>query len=368
MILALFAACAAIGMSQAVSDESTLRAWLLTSAQSPTCEQLSHAVMTLDLEYPAQLNRAQLSELAKRVDGHPDHLDHAQFVMETRRASQGPDVIRQDLYWMAAGTWRLNRTYGPWADPAIRFIDTCVHPDRAWRLGPEQLTIIDPKAGYPSDRNFPALEDAIRRDLEAIIDGRLHFRGRTPLAKVSVRQAEWSATFAGDGLEFEYAGTAVQSPGETPRFEVARWKLLKHPDPAFVGEAEKYDDWRYDSTLQRYIAHQITFIAANGRVEHSTKVVATRPLSDEEFSSVSAIPVIGESEPLRGTPRITRVFDLRPGTLQVTFPTDPSRPPVQLPDLYQRTQLMQWIGWMSVVLLAGLLLWIRARTARVRNA
>ncbi|MCG3122840.1 MAG: hypothetical protein GIKADHBN_01243 [Phycisphaerales bacterium] len=345
----------------AADDRESLTLWLTElAARGP--ERPANVVYEFDIAYPSQLSSSELALLGARVRGHPDHPELSVYEAESRRAKSGPDIKPNVLYWREEGAWRLNVGYGDGFDPAIRFVDTCVRPDRAWRLIPEQLTLIDPASGYPADRNYAANEATFLRDVDAILDGGM--RRRLPGAAVKAASAEgdrWNASFVIDGREFEYSGTLVRGQTGGVRFQPHRFKILTHADPEFIGQHELYEQWRWDEILGQSVATHVTFVRPSGTIDHEVMLKSIRRLGDDEFDRVTAIPEVGSTEPIRGDLRITRVFDLRPAAMEVRFPQDSTRAAMPLSTGAREDGIMRVIGWCAAATIVGILAWLRVR-------
>ncbi|HLO39833.1 MAG TPA: hypothetical protein VK176_02330 [Phycisphaerales bacterium] len=345
------------------ASQDALAAWLRDVGERGP-HRPADLVYEIRIEEPAQRTPQDVRALAAAVKDKPDHPLRDEVRAEERRLAEGPDITDVVIFWNQEGSWRYNITLGPWADAAIRFIDTCVRPDSAWRLTPEQLAIVDPPSGYPPGRDYAANQGTFLNYVDAMLDGSLSRRvSGMKLEEASVINGAWTARFSRDGRVIEYSGMIVQDPRAGGIFEPHSWKVVSHPEREFVGEMEHYERWAFDEAIGQRVAHTVRFVRSDGAPSRTVTLAGARRLGRDEFHRISRIPEPGEKDPIRGDVRITRVFDVRPGAMEVRFPQDDVRPSMPLSPAATGSRSSQVAGAIAACAIVAALVWLRLRRA-----
>ncbi|MCC6426442.1 MAG: hypothetical protein IT435_06440 [Phycisphaerales bacterium] len=341
-------------------DRGKFVEWLFAISQKEPLRP-TDVIYDIVIAEPVQLSASELRSLEASIAGRPDHPSREQLKTEQRRAIHGPDATGMTVFWSREGAWRSN-VLREWVDPKIRFLDTCVRPDRAWRLTPEQLAIVDPASGYPPGRDYASNEATILHDIDGMLDGSMsrRLRGMT-IEQTSLRENTWTARASRDGRIFEYSGTVTSGSNGSPLFEPQLWRIAAHPDKTFVGQSERYEQWEFNEATGRRLAHRVVFVRADGAVERTSTLSGVRRMTQAEFDQLTAIPEIGVPDPVRGEVRIAKVFDLRPNVHAIKFPLEPNREPMPLPGQGQRVNNLQTVGIVLACLIVAVLVWLRVR-------
>jgi len=301
--------------------------------------------------YPAT-SAAQVAALEREVAGKPDHPLHGQLETAKRRLEK-PDEIVVHVHWESPVSWRLSTTY-KYEDKELPYADFAVTADGAWALTAQQLTIVDPKS-FPPNQDYLSLVTEFETVAQDILFGGLSLPKRLGLTRgpVVMNGDKWECTFSNPDRTYTFRGTWDETAA---RGFVTSYRLVRGPDPAFVGTERVMSGWARHGDL--WIAADAIEHRPDGRPTASTKFVSIRPLTKSDFQTATATPKVDGADVLRGPVTVARVYDLRPGRMEASFPTDPERAPVSLEEPGETTSLRR-AGWVTagvlVLVFAGLI-------------
>lgn len=291
----------------AQADDAALRRWAEAQlARRPFYESFAPFKAVIELEYPAQMTDSEFAELAKRVEGKPEHPDRPRFEVEQRRRTQGPDRRRMTMWYGGPRQWRVNHDDLFQHDPELppTSYDIAEDGEIHWHNVPVpgqrhiQLSRIDDPPVQPRVSVIPADRLAMQYLLDAI-DGPLVDRYAIPM---SLRQASATQDGVACVVAAEGGHDSIEASGrwavptESVLFEV----LLRRSSQAPLdGLRKKVSGWADHPELGKTIASQIE-TSKGGRVLERASIVSVERADSKVIRQVSRIPDPSHPDVIRG--------------------------------------------------------------------
>lgn len=257
---------------------------------------------------------SEFQQLRDAVKGHPDHPAKHELEAYERHRSGTPTVQPCVLWIQGEGNWRYDTDLVDFG----MYLDTVVTPRHAWRMSNVQLTIVDPRYGYPSSDDYSAQEAVFWPELGLMMYGGMT-AGRGGVLQPQllaldesvwrVRATELSSTSGKPVLSLEYSGHWDSNAGRG--FVDAVKMELNAAHPASVGTRHLFKDWQYEPTIDRWVARRVEEYRPNGREER--RLIFDGVSSDEprRFAEVIRIPETDHPDPVRGKTTFRSIQDYR---------------------------------------------------------
>lgn len=311
----------------------------------------------------------EIAEWEQRLALTPDHPEHAALRIERYRVERGPDIIEYQVWWMGPDSFRLCQTQ-PRSDPAARYQDTTITSRAVWQLGSTasggQLAVLEPGAPFPAERAyFGATGSSAGAWLSRFTSG--SFSALT-LANGAPAGAEWSGENLIGRIRLP-SGFIVRVSGilgtGSPAYRVR--ELSSTPPDARVPTLRlRFHDWIPEPALDgALVARRVERLDAEGRVVELLELTSVRPINNEEFERVTAIPAHDGEDPIRGASTYTSIFDYRPGAHTFTsISADGTTTTIPLATAREGWPGMRALGWIVAAIMVACLLWVRIHRAR----
>ena len=309
-----------------------------------------------DLLWHASLTDGELAALIAEVGKKPDHPKRRVMEAEQRRRAKGPDAIQRRLYYLDERRWRMNETNVT----DSFFVDIASTPGLVWALGPVSLTLQDPDAPPPPNRDYVRTAEKYTLELRRFAWSGL---GPVPYEEVRLLRAKlsgsgWIGQLAAYEKEFALEGVVV---GDRLRIESSQQDRAD-AGSAMFGLIERYSDFKEAAGFPFPVAHRVRGFSAGERVQVAYVLRSVSPLSEDEFSVLSRVPEPGVADAVRGDVKFTSIVDFRRGAESITTKTPDGERVEAIPSAQlgrPASNSLRQVGWWSVAGIIAVLVGIR---------
>ena len=243
------------------------------------------------------------------------------------------------------------------------------HITAVWQLGVQRagsVAVLEPGAPFPAERAyFGATGSSAGAWLSRFTSG--SFSALT-LANGAPAGAEWSGENLIGRIRLP-SGFIVRVSGilgtGSPAYRVR--ELSSTPPDARVPTLRlRFHDWIPEPALDgALVARRVERLDAEGRVVELLELTSVRPINNEEFERVTAIPAHDGEDPIRGASTYTSIFDYRPGAHTFTsISADGTTTTIPLATAREGWPGMRALGWIVAAIMVACLLWVRIHRAR----
>lgn len=383
------AACAVTGMSVGsafASVQGALNALWQRAADPAGGITAQFEYRTEDLDVPPPDRLEALRREVAGAPADPRRLDLVRY--ESILADRWPPTRRR--VWLTPGAMRLSedmnqlntddlgKSFAPGDFPIHpTWDDVGILGDTGWRLGRQQLTIVDSQREGRSSYGTANEQSMVQRDLGLFLTGGLQvarvlydMEPGEPTGPPDHVRIVAGRDVPGGPIEFTWTGRYDE---QADALTIQTMKITKaDPAPEQLGESWQFDDWVEDKSLGTRRATSVTEHGPDGRPKERWTWVATHPVEAAQVKRLARVPDLAAPDPIRGTPTFTaiqnrsgrddvysRVSDTRHATREV------SRKPILQPAGVLGGASLRYIGWGSAITLIVLIVWrvCRGRTA-----
>ncbi|HLO40941.1 MAG TPA: hypothetical protein VK176_07960 [Phycisphaerales bacterium] len=307
----------------AIADSrEKLEAWLRSQRELNPFSAFENTVLTFTRKTPPQMSAAALNEMRAQIARFPDHPSHADVQAEEYRQRDGGTIVQCQAFFCSSGNWRICET-NTWENDNLRYVDTCLRSDRAWRLIPTQLRIVDPRSGFPENSDYSRLEVEYARTLHCVLNGGIWLWADAGIVSIGLGDGQWTVRIGTDEREVEFTGSWMVREGQT-HFLTGTRRITRNPIEEYVGQTETFSGWKWNDQIARPLASQIEVRRSDNRVERVIVLQEIRPLPADEFEQVTRTPQVGAPDAIRGPATYTSVWDHRPDVGRITYPGSPA--------------------------------------------
>jgi hypothetical protein len=348
-----------LASTHAIADSrEKLEAWINAQRELNPIAAFENSVLTLARKTPPQMSATALNELRAQIAKFPDHPSRADVQAEEYRQRDGGTIVECQVFLRSAGNWRISET-NTWEKSDLRYVDTCLTSDHAWRLIPTQLRVVDPKSGFPENSDYRRLEGEYARTLHCLLNGGIWLLADARVISTHVADGKWSARIGTDEREVDFSGSWIVHEGQT-HFVTSSRRITRNPIEDYVGQTENYSGWKWNEQIARPLATQIEIRKSDNRVERVITLKDVRSLPADEFERVTITPEVGVSDAIRGPATYTSVWDHRPDVGRISYPGSPELTE-RIPDHTTRSRQASIWGWILAAAIAIALVIIRVR-------
>lgn len=352
-------ACSLSTRAVAAEDTAALTRWIQDEIRGrSSLDEQRELFIKMKLTMPNLLKPAEIEKLQKEIASKPDHPGNRQLVNELRKQANGADVITYSVWWKDAKSSRVNSDSN--SPERFPFNDVTVTPNLAWQLNSSQLTVVDPREGWPAGYPLEAFTNTIR-NLFHELAGSL---GRGKDMQVEVKNVRlngdaWSALLDQKGYAVQFKGTW---DAKNKRGFVSECEVTKSEEPDSVGSKFAFEAWKETLIPGLWVSSKVTEFGPNGRVISIAEIPEVRALESGDFDRVSQLPDASGSDPLRGTVTVSTVKDYRPGIGTETYPKQVGSVPKILENTPRENGRLQTMGWVFLGVLVVGLVGLRVRS------
>ncbi|MDQ7012305.1 MAG: hypothetical protein Q9O74_00240 [Planctomycetota bacterium] len=360
---------APVSAAQAQSvDRETVEAWLRAEWANAADAQLPPDIV---LEYVVDVvevpTAAEIRALRAEVRNRPDHPMRQDLEIYERRLAHGPDRTVHKVWYSSEDQWRLSQSLEYTGDEG-GYWDTARSGALVWGMSKQQLTLVDAEHEAEVKRRFAERgTEVIRSVWNSLVFGNFAFgwfQESTPTL-ISIQNDVWIAQAVNSGgVIGEWRGRWDSAAGRGFVTSVA-FIGKTNGEPSSASEWY-FEDWSYNRDVGVWIAAR-----AAKQLDHrpmkSTRYLGAERVSDEVVRRAISIPDIAGEDPVRGVVTISKVSDLRTGRDEVQWldesqnllyaETSSAKP--------RASNTLRWIGWATLVVMVGALLWVRVGRSSV---
>ncbi len=347
-------------VADAAIDKAQVSAWLQEQIDGQFgLEKYPNLYFRLTVTMPPQWSAAELAAVQKEVEGKPDHPKRFELQAEILRVKNNGERTIYTVWRNDANNWRVNSDSPE--QPDIRFNDVYAGPDLAWQMNPRQLTVIDPREGWPHEYE---LNTYLNAPLKYFLDLSAGGLARPKVAEarlkdVSLQGTSWSCIVEQPNYALRVAGTWNEQLQRGFVSDTTVVKSTRQPDS--VGRKRTFGTWNESSIPGLWIASKVTESNSNGRVFSEAQVEEIRPQKGNELAGLKQLPDPAGSDPIRGQITFFNVRDYRPGVGKETYPRHVGAAPTVLEINPKETDRLRTVGWVVLGLLVVGLIGYRVR-------
>lgn len=314
----------------------------------------------------ATMTPAEIDELARAVEGHPDHPDRLRLSIEQRRA-KAPDVIDFQVWLDGRGRWRYNRT-----DHGQSFwVDITIDRNLGWSLTQDSLMVVD-NSRPPENRDLASTGGELATLLRTLMQGDMGAAEATLTVQSppqsSATRARFDTRFSND-LVRRY-DLERSSPGN-PWLPIG-WEVLECPSaPSSVGTSKVFTGWHLEPEINGWIAQRVDKRDPSHRTVETIELLSVARPSESDFAAALALPTPVSTDVARGPSTIRSVFDYRPDhgvILSIGQDGTTRRPVPGLAEAGRISSTWRLVGWILAAILAATLMTLRLIVRRRRLA
>lgn len=341
-----------------------MQAWF-DRATAEAAEALSFEGVRLEyqVEHHAVPSAAELDRLRKVVRDHPDHPDRLTLAGYENRLKQGPDRIRYTLWFWGEGAWRQN-----YDDDSGLWFDTARTPRNCWRLGADQLTLLDFSAPPPAGFDLDSEEQSLVSSIKFLLHGGLHLIASMRLKPRPLQDIPGGWEVRADGAMESVLLFRGSWDGEIGRVQ----QLVLERAPAALseqGKRWKFDGWESNHLLGKPVARQVDELSQRGDLLVRTRLLGTHAEPTTRLDELSRTPDFDGADPIRGVLTVRAVSDYRESSPLHSLVTADGLQAVVPPGEARTTwsSRLRWLGWSILALLGVMFTWIRMNRRAVRR-
>lgn len=275
--------------------------------------EVVHEVWALDA------GEEELAELARVVEGKPDHPRQKEYKKLFRQVNLGPERWTYRIWFSDESGWRVSTDT---TDPFVYFLymDVATDGRLIWVLRDQTLSIFDSRA-MPSDSDYSRDIQQLDRLVSRFFTNGLYF-GRLDLEPDSstlingVWRAEASNSAAGRRRQFQ---GQLGPDGASIVLDTAIDSGSGAPDPS--GQRFVYSDWSENELAGMQVPSVVSNYASSGRLSNRWTLKTFRRATPSEIASLVALPdPVGGRDEVRNLGDVIEVRDARPGRGVTTTP------------------------------------------------
>lgn len=294
LALALFAAPSAWGRPTFEQVNAWLEREFDASVRFPA---LSDVLFEYTVEQHHHVDPAELEALRRDAASVLDNAKSLQLRLLERKAA-GPSIETRRAWIVDATTWRVNSDFVD--HPVLRFSDLVLTKSIAWSSTHGELVLMDPRRGFPPDRDMSQaaflIQEPINRLLFGGIDRIPQGRAEPGLSRIN-----------GPELVLEIPPSA-RMPGHRA---VVRAKWDKDAERGFVNEVLIHpvdaggegptariipSGWRYRPELSAWAAESVEMYRADGLLDRVVHLDAASRLERRDIERILRPPEDGRDE------------------------------------------------------------------------
>jgi hypothetical protein len=307
MSLSMLLVCLCPSRAAAQADDWDPRAWAEAALTSPPFyKTIGPFKAVLEFEYPPFLSDREFEQVAKEIEGKPEHPKRFGYETELRRRRDGPDRKRMTIWYGGEGKWRVNHDDLFESHPGFRAsYDVGNTEGLHWHYVPVkgqrhmQISRIDDPPVQPR-LSIIAADRIAFISLCWMIDGPFvdNYAISMHVTSAKSRHAtiDWIIE-SDEGVGFSVRGRKGSSSDQI-RFETITHRSPNNP---FDGHTFTIVDWQSHDFLSRVIGHRAE--SSNGRTPYEfITLVSIEPVDQSDIESVTAVPTATGEDPVRGTP------------------------------------------------------------------
>jgi hypothetical protein len=341
-----------------------MQAWFdRATAEATVALSFEGVRLEYQVEHHAVPSAAELDRLRRAVRDHPDHPARLTLSGYERRIKQGPDQIRYTLWFWSEGNWRQN-----YDDGSGLWFDTARTRRSCWRLGTDQLTLLDFGASPPPGFDLGSEEQTLVDSLRFLLHGGLHL-----IASMQLKPRPLQPIPDGWEVRADGAMESVLLFRGTWDGEIGRVRqLVLERAPSAVSEQGKrwvFDGWESNQLLGKPIAQQIDEFSPRSELLVRTRLLGTHAERKTRLDELSRTPSFDGSDPIRGALTVRAVSDYREASpLHSLVTADGLQsvlPPGEVRVVW--SSRLRWLGWAILALLGVMFIWIRMNRRAVRR-
>lgn len=312
----------------------------------------------------------EISELEKKVKGHPEHPDLIRLKDMQRRLRDPSPYAVENSMWRLNGRWRWNTT-----EANNAFFDSAWDKDHAWQLHPDFVRILDPRRAATSPFRIDLFVGTLMNDSAAFINGDLG-------SFVEMMTASFAPKRSNDGKSWVAKVENTDSSGAVNSLDakgtwdpVAGWGTIEQvrwvsrpKEGQTQGEIRELRGWRFSPQLHLGMASDSRELDLDGTMKKRYTLIEAVGFSESEFDRLLQIPTADTPDPSRGQLTFSRIEDY--SSLEPVVRDRDGKPAgATAPMVAARSAVshMRWAGWAvgaSVVLIIVVLrITIRRRMA-----
>lgn len=268
--------------------------------------EVVHEVWALDA------GRGELAELARIVEGKPDHPRQEEYNKLLRQVSFGPESWTYRIWHSNETGWRVSIDT---TDPFMyfKYMDVASNGRSIWVLRDQVLSIFDPSS-MPLDSDYSQDIQQFDRFISRFFTSGLYF-GRLGLRPDSsvLSDGAWRAEASNSdlGRRRQFQGT-LSADGTSILLSTVIDSGSGSPDPG--GQRFLYENWVENELAGIRVPSVVSNQASSGRPLNRWTLKAFRRASPLEIGSMVALPdPIAGHDKLRDISRVVEVRDARPG-------------------------------------------------------
>ncbi|MEZ6242244.1 MAG: hypothetical protein R3B57_04305 [Phycisphaerales bacterium] len=317
------------------------------------------------VEQYAELSEDELRELARVVEGKPEHPLRSKLEKNRRRHEQGPDTFRYRFWIQNDGNWRRAvDTPQCISAQSVPYADTALTADKdSWELAGDRLTLSNRKASGSGDPmgHIDALRSLLCRLTTGLFNsGPLAF---SPAGVLSTNDGGIQVR-----LVSEDGRRVIEITGrlEGGYCYIENSRVTRADDsPKWFGARRTLGEWKRFGLYEAPVASQMSrYDPASGRVLERYTLLDLRTAPPEEIKPLLQTPDVDGVDGVRGQLAVHAIVDERRGSGRLTvIGANGERSVAPLPPSARPRLSSLWVfsGWAIAGMILLALIVIRLR-------